>query len=462
MNVLLVQPSVDTNFAGADDKIACVEPLNLEYLGAGIRDLCDVRILDMRFGNNLQKVLAEFKPDVIGVTGFAVHGKMMKRIFTEAKQTIPDIVTVAGGIFVSSYPTFFDDSDADILVLGEGIFPLQEILQKIEKKQDFSDIAGIALPQNGKMKITQPRPFPPVDSLPLPDRSLTKEHRNDYFLPVFKPMALMRSSVGCPFKCNFCLQHKVSGGKYFPRQIELVVDELRQIEEPNIAFADDETFINADRMMQLAELIEKEGVKKRYHAAVRADTVIRHRDLIEKWIDIGLHRLLIGFESFQKKDLDYYNKSSSESVNEEAIHILNSLDVEYTADFIIRPEYEKSDFRNLSAYIRKNNIKLPSFPVLTPYPGTALFEEVEDQLLTRDFSYYDLSHSVIPTKLPSKVFYNELSKLWAAAFPKKSIIERMKLLLTLPKEEIFKMIRGRLSLRTHLKGTKQLYKDFED
>lgn len=460
MNVLLVQPSVDPNFRGATEKVACVEPLNLEYLGAGIRDMSDVRILDMRLDNNLQKVLNEFKPDVIGVTGFSVHGKIMKSVLREAKQTIPDIVTVAGGIFVSSYPVFFDDGCADILVHGEGVFPFQEILQKIEKKQSLSDIAGIALPENGKMKKTRDRPFPPVDSLPFPDRSLTKEHRNDYFLPIFKPMALLRTSVGCPFRCKFCLQHKISGGKYYPRQAELIVDELRQIEAPNIAFADDETFLQTDRLMHLAELIEKEGIKKRYHACVRADTIVRHREVIEKWVDIGLHRVLVGFEGFRKKDLNYFNKSSSVSSNEEAIRILNSMNVEYTADFIIRPEFEISDFRELRSYVREHKIKSPSFPVLTPYPGTALFEEVEDQLLTRDFSFYDQNHSIIPTKLPPKVFYEELAAIWKEAYPERGIYERIKLLFTLPKEDIYKMIRGRFSLITRLKGTRQLYKDF--
>ena len=460
MNILLVQPSYDPNSAGVDERVACVEPLSLEYLGAGIRDICDVRILDMRFDKNLQKVLTDFEPDVVGVTGFCTQGKMMKSILREAKQTIPDVVTVAGGVFVSSYPVFFDDSSADILVLGEGVFPFKEVLQKLEKKQDLSDIAGITLPDNGKMKITRTRPFPPVDTLPFPDRSLTKEHRNDYFLPIFRPVAFLRASVGCPYKCNFCLQHKMSGGKYFPRKPELVIDELKQINEPNIGFADDETFIQKNRMMHLAELIEKEGIKKRYHAYLRADTVISHPDLIERWIDIGLHRVLVGFESFKENDLGYFGKKTSVSVNTEAIHILNSLGVDYTADFIIRPEYDENDFRNLKNYVREHEIKSPTFPVLTPYPGTAVFEEYEDQLLTRDFAVYDFNHSIIPTKLPPKVFYRELSELWKATVPKKSFFERIKLLFTLPREEIFKMIKGRLAFITRLRGTRHLYKDF--
>ncbi|MFH2060965.1 MAG: radical SAM protein [Pseudomonadota bacterium] len=462
MKVLLVQPSVDIDFAGANEKIACLEPLHLEYLGAGIQDMCDVKILDLRLDDNLKQVLADFKPDVVGVTGFSVSGGIMKNVLREAKQTNPDIVTIAGSIFVTSYPTFFDNGPADILVIGEGVFPFQEILQKIEKKQGFSDIAGIALPQNGKMVLTQPRPFPQVDSLPFPNRSLTQKHRNDYFLPIFKPVALLRTSVGCPFKCNFCLQHKISGGKYFPRKPELVLEELKTIKEPNIAFADDETFLKTDRLMKLAQLIEEEGIKKRYHACVRADTIVRHREVIEKWIDIGLHRVLVGFESFREKDLSLYSKSSSVSTNEKAIHILNDLDVDYTADFIIRPDYGVEDFRELRAYVRKNNIQSPSFPVLTPYPGTALFEEVKDQLLTYDFSKYDQNHSVIPTKLPPKIFYEELSKMYEVAFPQKGIFERVKHLMTLPKGKIYEMVQDRLKYNKRRKQTKNLYKDFEN
>jgi radical SAM superfamily enzyme YgiQ (UPF0313 family) len=424
MRVLLVQPHVSPNYFGLSDRLAIIEPLSLEYLGAGIKNFCETKILDMRLDKELEKNIEEFNPDIIAVTGYAAHAKIMKEILKRAKKKKPEIVTIAGGIFVTSYPTYFTDNSFDILVIGEGVFPLIEIIQKLDQKKDLSTIAGVALPKDGKLNLTAPRPHPRLDTLPFPDRSLTSKYRNNYFMPIMKPVALLRTSMGCAFKCNFCLQHKLSGGRYLPREPELVVEELKQINEGNVTLADDETFLNIKRASHLADVIKQEGIKKRYHAFVRADSVVRHKDIIEKWIDIGLFRVLIGFESFKEDDLKYYNKKSSTSTNEKAINILNALDIDYTADFIIRPEYDENDFRQLRKYVRKLKIENPSFPVLTPYPGTALFEEVKDILLTDDLELYDQHHLVIPPKIPLKKFYSELARLRRTALPRTKRIQK--------------------------------------
>ncbi len=61
-------------------------------------------------------------------------------------------------------------------------------------------------------------------------------------------------------------------------------------------------------------------------------------------------------------------------------------------------------------------VKIPSYTVLTPLPGTVLYEEMKDKLITSEYRLFDFLHAVIPTRLPLKEFYRELARLWAQTY----------------------------------------------
>ena len=69
-----------------------------------------------------------------------------------------------------------------------------------------------------------------LDSLPLPDRSLTARYRQRYFGQWLKPLASVRTSLGCTSRCNFCALWSITGGKYLRRRPEAVVEEHRKID----------------------------------------------------------------------------------------------------------------------------------------------------------------------------------------------------------------------------------------
>ncbi len=98
-----------------------------------------------------------------------------------------------------------------------------------------------------------------LDDLPFPDRSLTKAYRHAYYSEYMQPLASIRTSKGCPFRCNFCALWKIAGGRYLKRDPEKIVEELAEIEEEFVFFADDESLVDAARMKRLAELIRERG-----------------------------------------------------------------------------------------------------------------------------------------------------------------------------------------------------------
>lgn len=82
MKILLVQPPKAPRTIGGED-VFIYEPLALEYLASAVTQNHDTRILDMRLDKDLVSVLADFEPDIVGITAYTVHVNVVKTLFAE-------------------------------------------------------------------------------------------------------------------------------------------------------------------------------------------------------------------------------------------------------------------------------------------------------------------------------------------------------------------------------------------
>ncbi len=149
------------------------------------------------------------------------------------------------------------------MICGSGVFVFKEVISRLVSKRPFDGIAGIAYLKGGERVMIPPEPVTDLDIFPFPARELTEKYRKHYFSEWMKPLASIRTSKGCPNRCNFCALWKLTGGKYLKRKPESIVRELSQIKERYVFFADDESLVDAKRMKILAELIREAGIKKK-------------------------------------------------------------------------------------------------------------------------------------------------------------------------------------------------------
>jgi radical SAM superfamily enzyme YgiQ (UPF0313 family) len=106
------------------------------------------------------------------------------------------------------------------------------------------------------------------------------------------------------------------------------------------------------------------------------------------------------------------NKKTSIEVHKKAVKFLRANDIEISASFIVKPDFTKEDFKGLRNYCRELDLYYAGFTVLTPLPGTELYEEYKDKLIVDNYDFYDLFHPVIKTHLPLKEFFSELAALF--------------------------------------------------
>ncbi|MCX9010605.1 MAG: radical SAM protein [Candidatus Methanoperedens sp.] len=454
MKILLIQPAKAPKTIGGED-VFIYEPLALEYLASGVKGDHDVKILDMRIDKNLDSQMQKFRPDVVGITAYTVHVNTVKNLFNKIKTINPDIFTVVGGHHATVAPEDFFTPYIDLVVMGEGVFVFKEIISRFVSKRPFNGIAGISYLKGKERVMNPPEPTTDLDIFPFPARELTEKYRKYYYSEWMKPLASIRTSKGCPNRCNFCALWKLTGGKYLKRKPENIVRELSGIKEKYVFFADDESLVDARRMKILAELIKEAGIKKRYFLYGRGDTIVKNPDLIKIWKDIGLERVFVGLEFFRDEDLKYINKGSTVENNKEAVKILNANGIEIYASFIVRPDFNEEDFKEFKEYCRGMDLNFLSFAVLTPLPGTDLYEEVKDNLITTDYDLFDFIHTQLPTKLPLKEFFNNLNSLYFDTIP---LGKSISFLRKYPLKEI----PGLISLRMKVAGQmKNAYMDYE-
>ncbi len=416
MRILLVQPPKAPRTIGGED-VFIYEPLALEYLASAVAMDHDVKILDLRLEKDFERILTEYDPDIVGITAYTVHVNVVKTLCRKVKELKGEALTVVGGHHATVAPDDFLSPSIDIIVMGEGVLPFREIVRRFQKRESLEGVPGTAVPRDGCLIGTKSEELLDLDAFSFPDRKLTVQYRGEYFSEWMKPLASIRTSKGCPFRCTFCAEWKIAGGYYYKRKPERVVDELAEIPEECVFFADDESLIDTGRMARLAQLIREAGIRKRYFLYGRSDTVTRHPRLLEAWRSIGLERVFIGLEFFRDEDLAYVRKSSTVEDNERAVHLLRELGIEVYASFIIRPDFMRSDFEAMRRCCQRMRPDYASFAVLTPLPGTDLYRDVKDTLLTRNLDFYDFIHTVLPTALPLREFYAEVGRLYMKAVP---------------------------------------------
>lgn len=412
MRVLLVRPPVPRHTVGLKHIMIC-EPLELEYVAAGLGPEHEVEIVDLILERGLEARIRRFRPDVVGTSSYINGVNEVKKICRAAKRWNPACRTVVGGVHASRAPEDFADPAVDVIVPGDGTTAIAEIMAAFEAGTPLADVPGLVLPQpDGSVAKTPERKYymPPPDSLPFPRRELVAHLRHRYYYLFHQPVATMKTTWGCWFRCNFCYTWQITDGVPFSRSPESIADELETIDCDDVYIVDDIFLINPKRLRRLADLLRARGIQKRYLVYARADFLAQHEEIVAEWAGLGLAAVIIGLEAATDPELDAMNKECSVDFNRRAIEVLRRHGVDTYGSLIPHPDYTEADWANLQRFIDETGLYYLNISPLTPLPGTDLWDEYKDRVIVPREAHglWDLSHAVLPTRMPLKKFYRAL------------------------------------------------------
>lgn len=415
MRVLLIQPRRDVGMGFRD--LSVIEPLGLELV-AGALQGHTVKILDLMGTEDIVRAAVEYQPDMCGIScSFTVDVNRTREIARAIKRRLRDTFIFVGGHHASANPRDFLASEIDCIVIGEGEITARELVDSYAAGRDLKEVKGLVLNEKEEQFHTEPRPLiADLDQLPYPARDLVAEYRDRYYHGFQKPLYTVETARGCPHRCKFCSVWRFYRGKYRMKSPERVADEITHIPGYYVMITDDSFFTHVGRATEIARLLQKAGIRKYFTIQARSDDIVNHPQLVRLWKKVGLSSVFIGFEQIEQSGLNELGKQNSIENNEAALALLRKEGIHVTASFIIDPAYQRSDFQKVLSYIKKLKIRTASFAILTPLPGTQLYEELKDRLLTSNYDLFDLLHTVIPTHLPLEQFYKEYANLYAKTY----------------------------------------------
>jgi radical SAM superfamily enzyme YgiQ (UPF0313 family) len=421
MKVAFVKPPIG-GIIGLE-MLTFVEPLGPISVAGGLLDEGhDCKVIDLRLDGEQPglQACAAYAPDVVGLQcNFTTERFRTLRMARKIRALLPDAFIVVGGHDASRDPKWFHQAEGgtiDAIAIGDGEELMPGLVAALERgeRAALKAVKGLHLREpDGSFVSTGAAPMrDDLDTLPMPARHLISHYAPNYYINFRKPLALMETARGCPFKCNFCSVWKFHESTFREKSPERVVAELKAIEAPNIFITDDIFWMDVRRGEELARQIKAAGIKKYFTVQTRTDIICKFPHLIEMWKDCGSLAIFLGLEAVTDEGLRSVNKKNTASNNVKALGILKELGVGYTPNFIVDPAWDHADFQRLREWIDSTGAYNSGFSVLTPLPGTDLWDEASKRVTTHDWEMYDIVHAILPTKLPLQDFYEEYSSLW--------------------------------------------------
>ncbi|MFO7952560.1 MAG: radical SAM protein [Bacillota bacterium] len=415
MRILFIQPRRNEGMGFRD--LFQIEPLGMELIAGSLKEE-NLKIIDLMPLKKILKEAFSFKPDLCGIScSFTVDVDYTLQLAGELKKILPNTFIFVGGHHAAINSEDFHSPSIDAVVCGEGEGTVEKMVEVFKSGSELYEVEGLVLNQEDEQHHTGTRHLrKDLDQLPDPARHLVEPYRKHYYHGFRRPIYALETTRGCPYRCKFCSVWKYYKGRHRMKSAARVVEDIARIPGEYIFMTDDNFLTSIPRAEKIGEELLRRGIKKEFVIQVRSDDLVNNPDLVDLWHRAGLRSTLIGFEQIDQEGLDKLNKKNSVINNEKALKMLQDKGISVMASFIVDPQCDYSDFQRLIDYVRRWNIKIPSYTVLTPLPGTVLYEEMKDRLITSEYHLFDFLHAVIPTRLPLKEFYRELARLWAQTY----------------------------------------------
>jgi len=396
-------------------------PLSILLVAAPlIKKGYSVKIIDQRIEPDWRKKLLnelEKSPLLVGIsvlTGKQIlYGLEVSKLVKQNSKA----KVVWGGVHPSLSPEqTLENQFIDIVVVGEGEETLLELVEKLDRKEKYSNVLGIGYKKNDEIVINPSHDFISLDNQPdLPyclldvEKYISKES-----FASGKPGRdlAMYTSRGCPHRCAFCYNKEFNKRRWRCLSAEKTVAEIKKIvndyQLTSISLQDDEFFVSLERVKEICKLLLKENINVEFISSCRIDYIYCMDDEILELIGkCGFKTLELGIETGSPRMLKKVKKDIIVEQVLEAVAKLKKFDIEGKYCFMsgfpgetIEDMYQTTD---LMRKVKKINpySRIPGWRIFTPFPGIELYQESINRgwippKNLREWAYYDFHTIKMP------------------------------------------------------------------
>jgi radical SAM superfamily enzyme YgiQ (UPF0313 family) len=356
----------------------------------------EVEIIDERY----ETIDFRKNYDLVGITSLTYNSFRAYEISRKFREK--NIPVVIGGYHASLMPDEVKEH-ADAIVVGEGELTWPKLLKDLEK----GDLKKIYKTE----RLVKPEEIPPA--------------RHDIGNYTF--MEGIQVSRGCPTGCEFCAMNRVEGRIFRARPVEDVIDEMKKIKSKSIFFADASLTINPKYTKKLFRKLS--NLNKKFYAFGNINVVAKDDEFLELAKKAGVVRWYLGIESISQESIDSAGKGTNKVEDyEKAIQKIKKHDMKVTGFFVFGLDYDTTDiFDETLKAMYDWGLDSATFSILTPYPGTPLFDrfEKEGRIISYDWSRYEEGKvNFIPKEMTADELYEGIRRIAGDFYSVKNCFNR--------------------------------------
>jgi len=395
MNVLLVNPPSSSVFNTFG---LSLPPIGLLYVAATLEQAGhSVVVRDLAADDGHLDDADIRRADVVGIS--ADTTRSAKALAIARRVSVTGRPVVMGG----PHPQFmaadiFASGSVDYIVRGEGEFIFPNLLTALQNRDSVASVKGLIIKDGGSLIETPAADPIDVEALPFPARHLVDLHQYRASMDG-RPITPIVTSRGCPGACHFCSSSSFFGRGWRFRSAESVLAELDEIYTRYgfraVCFMDDNFTLAPPRVEQIAAGIIDRGYDLKWWNFSRVDTIVKNPAMVTRMAAAGSTTVYLGIESGNEDTLNSLGKNTNASDVTRAVEILRQNGIESYGSYIIGNLNETAaDVESTIDLAVRLNTNIAQFTILTPYPGTQLYEEIKDRIFCRRWKFYDGLHLV--------------------------------------------------------------------
>ncbi|MEA2329768.1 MAG: hypothetical protein QOE68_4727 [Thermoanaerobaculia bacterium] len=355
-------------------KYSLFPPLGLATLAAYLDPNVEISLQD----EHVEKLDLDDEPDLVVIQVYITNAYRAYQIADHYRAR--GAYVALGGLHVTSLPAEAAPH-ADTILLGPGEYTFPSFLR---------DLASGTPRRRYESSVRTLQGLPPIR------RDLIQRHR--YLVP--NSIVVSR---GCPHHCTFCYKDGFfeGGRSFYTQAVDDALAEIARLPGRHLYFLDDHLLGNPRFARDLFRGMR--GMGRVFQGAATVDSILRD-DVIEEAAAAGLRSLFVGFETLSSASLAGAGKRQNLNRSyRDVVRRLDSLGIMINGSFVFGLDGDDRDvFSRTVDWAVQSGLTTSTFHILTPYPGTALFTEMEAQnrIATRNWDLYDTRNVVYrPTSM---------------------------------------------------------------
>ncbi len=335
-------------------------------------------------------IVRRLRPRVVGITVLSAHYVPAHVIARICKEEVPDTTVIVGGVHAEAYPEqMLQNPSIDAVGRGDG----EALMAEVARGVPWARIEGLSYRAGDAVQHNPPRAVEmELDQFPLPAYHLIDF--DDYFPPVSSYKRLPAMNVlairGCPGKCTFCNSaNTVVRSRSVDRLLELVKHLRYEYGIKQIYFYDDTFTANPRLVREFCRRMAEDKVDVAWMCHARGDMF--SEELARRLAEAGCHQVLFGVETGSRTLMDAIGKPIQPEVYRRAVRLAHRYNLEVRGSFIIgHLDETEATMRETLQFAIDLDLDLFQLSVMTPYPGTILFQQLKEEgrLLHEDYSRY--------------------------------------------------------------------------